>query len=671
MLKFFKRLERTRNFVLLIFSIIMVVSLVVFYAPRDTNQAGLKQSSEAAATVGGDKITVGELATQGDSMSQRFGRSLPTKTLLDAAIRSHIVRLEAMRLGLRPSDAEVAAQIRDEFKSPDGTPFDQTRYEQNVTDQFGSVANYEQAVRDFLSEQKLRAFLTSGVTVAEQEIIDDYKKQNSKFDVSYVPVSAADLAQTLKPSDDELKAYFEQNKASYYISSPQKKIRYVFLNTSKAGEKIPIPEADLRAEYDKLPADKKQAGVLGQQIVVRIANPELEAQAQKKADQIVEQARKDEGKITETAFADLARGQSEDPASANNGGKLPGPVKENKEKSDDPYQKLLTMQPGDVSDPIKYKDRFYILRRGEAVPKTFENAKNELEVSLRNRRAYSVVADLAQKVSEDLKQTKDAKATAAKFAAQVNMNPSDMVRETGYVKPNDTIENIGNSPQFEEGIAPLENVGDVGDKVPVKDGFAVPMLVDKKDPRDATFEEVKDQLAETYKLTKAREQIEDVAKQVAAGATSASDLSKSAASKNLKAQDQKDFVLGSPLGQGPTATTNQALQDAIYGLKEGEVTKTPIKVGDNWYVVGMNHRQEADMNDFAKQRDQLIQTKLQQKREQFFADYLASVRAKMEAAGDIKIYQDAIAKIDEFNEANKPPTPPGLPPGMPPIPPQQ
>ena len=54
-----------------------------------------------------------------------------------------------------------------------------------------------------------------------------------------------------------------------------------------------------------------------------------------------------------------------------------------------------------------------------------------------------------------------------------------MVRETAYVKPGDNVENIGTSPQFEEGIAGLENAQDVGDKIPVQNGFAIPMLVDR------------------------------------------------------------------------------------------------------------------------------------------------------------------------------------------------
>jgi parvulin-like peptidyl-prolyl isomerase len=84
----------------------------------------------------------------------------------------------------------------------------------------------------------------------------------------------------------------------------------------------------------------------------------------------------------------------------------------------------------------------------------------------------------------------------------------------------------------------------------------------------------------------------------------------------------------------------------LYGMKEGEVTKTPVLVGDNWYVVGVTKREEASMEEFAKQRDALTQAMLQQKRGEVFSDYLAETRREMEKAGNIKIYQDAMAKID-------------------------
>jgi peptidyl-prolyl cis-trans isomerase D len=442
-----------------------------------------------------------------------------------------------------------------------------------------------------------------------------------------------------------LKNYFEQNKKNYYISLPQKKIRYVFLSTSKIGERLQIPEADLQAEYDKLPPERKQAGVQGQQIVLRVPRPELDEQVLAKANDLSERAQQDNGKISEEAFGDLARGQSEDPQTAQNGGRIAGLVKPNPSNPTDPYQQLLELEEGEVTEPIKFGTSYYILRRGAPVAKTFEDAKREIEVSLRNRRAYAATADLAQKVTDDLKQTKDVQKTAATFAAQANASPQDMVRETPFVKQGDEVPNVGISPQFEEGIAPLENQGQVGEKIPIKDGFAIPMLADKREPHDASFEEVADRVAEDYKLAQARNNLEQTAKDIAAGAGSAANLAAAAQSKGLKAQESKSFILGSPLGQGAAGATSETLEDAIYNLRAGEVTKTPVKVGDSWYIVGVTNRTEANLEDFAKQRDQLVETMLLQKRGQVFSDYLADIRRRMEADGKIKIYKDALDKL--------------------------
>lgn len=641
-------MERTRNFVLLIFAIVMVASLVFFYAPTSSDvQTDLSRSEETAASVAGEDITVGELYRQKESYSQfGGGRSFPSSMMLNSLIGSRMIRVEADRLGLTASDAEVAAELRERLKTPDGKVIDQRRYEQFATEQSGSVAAYEQTLRDEISGRKLQAFLTSGVTVSEEEVLKDFQRKNTKFDLSYVSVNSTELAQNIKPTDEELQAYFEKNKQSYYISVPQKKIRYVFINTAKIGEKMPISDADLQAEYDKLPADKKIAGVNGQEIVLRVAKPEFDAQVLEKATELEQQLKKGGEAVTEEAFAEVAKGHSENPATAPLGGKLPGPVRENLNNPTDPYQRLIKMKPGEITEPISYQSRYFILRRGEDVPKSFADARKELEVSLRNRRAYAVAAELAQKISDALKQNKDVQATAQQFAAEANMSVAEMVRETPFVKPGDDVENVGVSPQFEEGIAGLQNPQDVGDKIPVQNGFAIPLLVDSKGPRDAEFAEVRDQVLELVKHEKARAQVEEIAKQIAAGSASPEALAAAAQAQNMKAQDQKSFIIGSPLGQGPAASTNEALEDAIFAMKQGEMTKTPLKVGDNWYVVGVTKREDASMDDFAKQRDDLMGQMLQQKRGEVFSDYLAATRRRMETDGQIKIYQDAVAKID-------------------------
>jgi parvulin-like peptidyl-prolyl isomerase len=221
-----------------------------------------------------------------------------------------------------------------------------------------------------------------------------------------------------------------------------------------------------------------------------------------------------------------------------------------------------------------------------------------------------------------------------------------MIKETTYLKPGDDVPNIGVSPQFEAGIQPLEAVGDVGDKTPIQNGFAIPMLADRKEPRDADFDEVKAQITDVVKLEKARSQVEEIAKAIAEGSPNAAALVAAATAKGLKAKDQKNFILGSPLGEGTTASTNESLENAIFAMKEGDVTKTPLKVGDNWVVVGVTKREDANTADFAKQRSGLIETMLSQKRSAVFSEYLAATKKRLEDGGYIKIYKDVLAKVD-------------------------
>lgn len=642
-------MEKTRNFVLLAFAIVMVLSLVFFYAPSSSGIVeNLERSEETVAKVAGETITVGEVYRQKQAFSQMMqGRPYPAKSVLNSIIGARVIRTEAARLGLTASDAEVANYIRVQYAPQDGKPFDQKLYEENAVAQAGSISAFEEEIRDSISAQKLRAFLTSGVTVSEAEVLEDFQRGNAKFDLSYVLVNAADVAKAITPSDADLRDYFEKNKAAYFINSPQKKLKYVFLSTTKVGEKLAITDADLQAEYDKLPAEKKIGGVLGQEIVLRVPKPEQDGAVLEKANNLVTELRKSGPTVSEESFAAMAKGQSENPVSANDGGKLRGPVRENLNNPTDPYQQLLKMQPGQVSDPINYQGRYFILRRGDSVPKSFEDAKKELEVSLRNRRAYAVTAELAQKVTDTLKANKNVEATAQQFAAEANMPVAEMVRETGYLKPGDDVPNVGVSPQFEEGIVMLAAPQDVGDKIPVQNGFAVPMLVDKKDPRDAEFDEVKAQLIDVVKLEKARAQLSDIANQIASGAGNVAGLAAAATGKGLKAEEAKTFTIGSPLGTGPSATNNDALEDAIYALKQGEVTKTPIQIGDTYYIVGVNSRTEANMEEFAKQRSTLMEQLANRKRTEIFTDYLASTRQRLEASKSIVIYQDVLAKVDK------------------------
>jgi peptidyl-prolyl cis-trans isomerase D len=660
MLKLLSRMERTRGIIIVGFAILMAVSLVIFYAPgRNSGNLEPAKSTEVVAKVGKDEITVAEVARLKENYMQMFGGRMSIaqlggyKRFVDGLVRDRVVAQEAARLGLSASDGEVADKIRKQFSDASGQFVGMQRYKESVTARYGSMEEFERTVRDEIAQEKLRAFVTAAVKVSDDEVQEDYKRTNSTFDVTYAVLSADKLAEKIQPSDEELKAYYEQHKAEFNITEPQKKIRYVYIDQSKSGEKIQISDKELRDEFEKLPPENKQAGVKVQQILLKVARKDLDAQVEEKAKGLIEKARAASRETGEKVFADLARGNSEDPATAKNGGYLSRPIKKNPNKVDALYDRAVDMQPGDVSDiPIRYGGNWYILRRGEAVPKTFEEAKPELLASLRNRKGYVAAAKLAERAQNRLKETKDPQKVAQELAAEANMKPAEMVKETPFIKPGDDVPGIGSSQQFEAVIAPLNNANDVGERTGVKGGFAIPMLVEKKEPRTPDFEEIKSKVAQTVKQQRAKEQLEQKAREIASSASSVADLKIAAEKNGFEVATEADYKLGAALGK---AGTSPSLDEAIYALKNGEVSRSPVKLGNNWVVLGVTNRHEADLAEFAKQREQLTRTMLSARQDQVYEDYISAVQQRMKQDGKIKVYQDVLTNLEESEPEIAPP----------------
>lgn len=673
MLKQLSRLERTRNILILAFVAVMAVSLVLFFRPGGgAARVDPTKSSEVLAVVGGEEITVGDFALQKQNLQQQFARfgsqisltrmGYSDEKILDGLIANRVTSQEAERLGLGASESEIKERIANLFRDPSGKfllvdasgKFDLAKYRERV----GDVAAFERGVAADIAREKLEAFVTAGVTVSEDEVREDYKRKNTSLDLTYVAVSASKLAEKMQPADQELKDYYEQHKTEYRIDVPQKKIRYVFIDQNKAGAKVQISENELREEFLNIKPEFKSAGVKAQQIVLRVAREDLDAEVQKKANELVAKARGQSGTATEEAFAELAKGNSEDAATAKNGGRVAGLVKKSSTNPDDPFQKILDLEPGQVTDPIKYKNAYYILRRGDSVPKTFEMAKPELLVSARNNRGYKIAQQIAQKAQDRLKETKDPQKVAQGLAGEANMSPGDMVRETPFVKPGDDVPKIGSSQQFEEGIAPLNNPNDVGERTPIRDGFAVPMLIEKRDPRIPEFDEVKDKVLAAVKQEKAKSQLEQTAKDIIAGAKTPADLKAAAQKYGLEAKAEANYKIGTALADLGSSTI---LDDPLNRAKAGEVLSGPIFLNENYLVIGVTKRTEADMAEFAKERDSLIQAAQDERKNQVFEDYLASVQQRMKQDGDIKVYTEVLDQYQEAQPDIDVPTRPQIP----------
>lgn len=660
MLKQFAKLERTRNIVIVGFVLLMAFSLVIFYGPqRSASTLEPTRNTEVLAEVGSDEITVSDVAFQKESVQARYGGQISLAQLgltnarvLDGLIRQIIIKQEALRLGLFPSEADVANEIRKQFRDPATGQYvsidpdkDPAKYRERAAAISGDVERFEEQFRDQLAFRNLRAFVTSSVNVADDEVQEKYKRETTTVSLSYAVLSPDKLAEKIQVSDDQLRQYYEAHQTDYRILEPQKKIRYLFINTEKAGAKLQITDKDLRKEFDELPPERKQAGVKVQQILLKVARKDLDSQVEAKAKELITKARDKEGKSSKETFAELAKGNSEDPATAKNGGFLARLIKKNPNKPDALYDRAVDMEPGDVSDvPIRHGGNFYILRRDEPVQQTFEEAKPTQLVSSRNRRAYAVALKLADRAQARLKETKDPGKVAQELAAEANMSPAEMVKETPYIKPGDDVPQIGSNQQFEAAIAPLNNPNDVGERTGIKDGFAIPMFVEKKEPRIPELDEVKDKITQTLKQQKAKEQLEQKAKDILAAVKTVADIKAAGEGAGFEVGTEESWKIGSVIGK---AGTSPAMDEAAYLLKTGEITKNPIKVGDNWVILGATNRVDADLAAFASQRTQMTQQLLTQRQNQVWEDYVAKVEEGMKRAGKIKIYKDVLATLEE------------------------
>ena len=158
-------------------------------------------------------------------------------------------------------------------------------------------------------------------------------------------------------------------------------------------------------------------------------------------------------------------------------------------------------------------------------------------------------------------------------------------------------------------------------------------------------------VVEDFKRARAAEQLEQAARDLAAAAGAPDALKAAAEKAGFKAEDEEAFKLGRPLG---TAGADQALDAAVYALRAGEVTKSPVKVGDRWVVVAVKTRKDPDPAEFEKQRAALMEAALSERRSQLFDDFLVEARRRLEEKGQIEIYRETLARLEDSEPAALP-----------------
>jgi peptidyl-prolyl cis-trans isomerase D len=606
------------------------------------------------ANVSGEEITTQQVREAARQMAQQqaaqYGQNasmlIPfliqqdTPRAADQLIDREALLSEAEHLGLKATPQEVRDELQHgryaETFFPGGNFIGEAEYENLLAQHNLTPTMFEDDVRKQILIGKLGALISGSASVSDAAIRQQFTKENTKVKFDYAVLKEDDIKKGLRPTEAELKAFYDSHLKSYANSIPeQRKIKYVVLDTSKLKDAVRVTQDDLQAYYNQHRDQYRvaeQAKVSHILIKTPLPGPDGKvdekgvAEAQKRAEDILKQLHNGAN------FEELAKKYSEDPGSAKEGGSL-GWI--GKGRTVPEFEKVAFSLPiGQISGLVKSSYGFHIIRvdaRQDAHMKTLAEVKSEIEPIIKQQKAQ----ELAQKQADDLlQQAKTQGLDAAAAAQKLPVVPSD------FFARKDVLPGVGPAPQLMDAVFTAQEKSPP-QTAPTSQGFAVFQLLGVKPPATPTFEEIRTRVEEQFKNERANVLLSQKTQELSDRAKAGHDLKKAA--KELGAEMKtSDFV--APDGQVPDIGSMAGQASVAFNMKPGEISG-PITAGSNGVVLSILDVQAPSEADFAAKRDQIRDALLQQKQQERFGLFVSNLREQMEKSGKIKVNQDELKSL--------------------------
>ncbi len=632
--------------------VLICLSMVAYLVP--TGGTGFGWGSGAPprgviARIDDQEVTVPEVQREARMMiRQQFPKGGEQAAMLlpffagqaaEQLISEKALVAEARRMGLRVSDEE----LRDELQHgplasmlfPDGKFVGQEEYENFAQRADLSIPQFENLEKEYILIRKLRALVSGSAFVGEPEIRAEFDRRNTKIKFEYAVLTQADILKGLHPTEQELKAFYDRNKATYNNSIPEKRqIKYAIVESAKPAA-TPVTDQDLQAYYDRhrdeyrLPEQVKVSHIL-----IKTPLPGSDGKVDEKG---VEAARKKAEDVLKQVkaggdFAKLAGQYSEDPGSAKNGGAL-GWIGRGRTVPE--FEKAAFSLPkGQTSDLVKSSYGFHIIRvedKQDAHVKTLAEVKSEIEAKVKQEKATRATEVAANSLLSQARTDGLDKAAAAKGAHVVT---------TGFFSRQDNLPGLSPTPELMETIF-NEREKAPPDVVQVPQGYVIFELVATKPPATPTFEENRSTVESAFKNERGSFLLQQKTQELSDRAKAEHDLKKAA--KELGAtMKTSDLVL--PDGQVPDVGSLSGAASSIFTLKPGEISG-PINTGANGVVAQLREKQAPTDQDFAAKKDQIRQGLLDSKQNELFSLFVSNLRKEMEKSNKLKVNQEEMKNL--------------------------
>src|SRR5256885_9050610 len=230
---------------------ILALPVCLYFVKSDTSQI----RSDEFIKMYGRKVTM--IEAKHDAGFFQLARFLGVSDLMDGlapgtsaddnqkivtfVINLIVLRHEAERLGIQPSDAEIVEAVKN-FPALQGqSGFDPAKYDQVERGVLPSLGftdeQLRELARDELCLKKIKEIVTAGVSLPESESQSNYEQLYGKNFVSVVRVRSGDFLKEIKVSDDDIKKYYEAHKTELRTEE-KRKVEFVRLTLNEEQKKL-------------------------------------------------------------------------------------------------------------------------------------------------------------------------------------------------------------------------------------------------------------------------------------------------------------------------------------------------------------------------------------------------------------------------------------------------
>ena len=620
---------------------LVCVAFVLFYIPDFLRGSGADAaSSDTVAKVQGREITSGEFrrtyqaqlqayrSAYGNNMSEQLLKQLGIdQQILQQMVDERAALAEADRVGISVSDEEVRQRI---FSMPafqeNGQFIGESRYQQLLRMQRPPLtpSDFEDNVRHGLAVEKLRASITDWLSVPDSELEKEYRRRNDKVKLAVVSFTADNFRSQVSARDAEVASDFDAHKNEFKIPE-KRKIRYLLIDIDAMRAKITIPESDVEKEYKNNEEQYKSPEQVRASHILLKTEGKDDAAVKAKAEELLKQAK------SGADFAELARKNSEDEASAKNGGDLDYFGKGRMVPEFDAA--VFAMQPGQISDLVKTQYGYHIIKLVDKKPATtrpYAQVRQQLHDQLAYQRAQAQAADLAQNLEKQIKSPGD--------LDKVGKAQGLTVQESGFFARDEPILGLGPAPEAANKAFDMKQ-GEVAGPLRASRGFVFETMVAKQDPYVPKVEEVKERVRDEVIKQKARDASKAKAAEIAAKLKAAGDFEKAAKAAGLEAKTTDLIAQDAPI---PDLGNAPAVTEAAFKLPQGAVSD-PIATDNGTAVVKVLEKKEVANEEWTTSKDKFREELLTDRRNRFFSAYMGKAKQKMKIEVNRESLQRAVS----------------------------